>query len=179
MGVQIIKNLVWIDLETTGLSLKKDKIIEIGILVTDKDLNILDENGYVGFVNITEGDINLMDDTVKDMHTKNNVIENCLHSTLTLEDIDKASVEYISQFVAINEAPLCGNNIAFDRGFIEYNMPLLTKHLHYRNIDISTIKQLSNIWKNDVYKGKNSTHEALDDIRESIEELRYYKAKLF
>ncbi|MDY0097064.1 MAG: oligoribonuclease [Candidatus Dojkabacteria bacterium] len=179
MAEQTIKNLVWIDLETTGLSTKKDKIIEIGILVTDTNLNILDPQGYVGYVNITNEDISLMDDLVKEMHTKNSVIEKCLESKSTLEDIDKESVKYIAQFVDRNEAPLCGTNIAFDRSFIEYNMPLLTNHLHFRNIDVSTIKQLSRIGRNDVYKGKESTHEALDDIRESIEELRYYKEKIF
>jgi len=179
MAKQTVKNLVWIDLETTGLSTKKDKIIEIGILVTDINLNILDTQGYVGFVNITNEDISLMDDIVKDMHTKNGVIEKCLKSKKTLEEIDKASVEYISKFVDRNEAPLCGTNIAFDRSFIEYSMPLLTNHLHYRNIDVTTIKQLSQIWKGDKYAGKESTHEALDDIRESIEELRYYKEKIF
>ncbi len=179
MAEQTIKNLVWIDLETTGLSTKKDKIIEIGILVTDIDLNILDTEGYVGFVNITNEDISLMNDIVKDMHTKNGLIEKCLESKYTLEYIDKESVEYISKFVDRNEAPLCGTNIAFDRSFIEYYMPILTNHLHFRNIDVSTIKQLSKIWKNDSYIGKKSIHEALDDIRESIEELKYYKEKIF
>ena len=176
---QVIDKLVWIDLETTGLILKKDKIIEIAVLVTDTQLNLLDEKGYVGFVNITDEDISLMDDIVKEMHTNNGVIEICKKSSLMLEDIDRGAVEYLSQYVQRNEAPLCGNNIAFDRSFIEYNMPLLTNYLHYRNIDVTTIKQLSQIWKGDKYAGKESTHEALDDIRESIEELRYYKEKIF
>jgi oligoribonuclease len=176
---QTIEKLVWIDLETTGLSLKKDKIIEIAVLVTDTELNILDEDGYVGFVNIIDSDISLMDDIVKEMHTKNGVIEMCKKSSLTLEDIDKGALEYVSKFVNRREAPLCGSNIAFDRSFIEYHMPLLVNHLHYRNIDVSTVKQLNQIWMNDVYKQGDSTHEALGDIRQSIEELRYYKAKIF
>jgi len=120
-----------------------------------------------------------MDDIVKEMHTKNGVIEMCKKSSLTLEDVDKEAVEYISKYVKRNEAPLCGNNIAFDRSFIEYNMPLLLNYLHYRNIDVSTIKQVSQIWRDDIYKKTESIHEALDDIKQSIEELRYYKAKIF
>ena len=115
---QVIDKLVWIDLETTGLILKKDKIIEIAVLVTDTQLNLLDEKGYVGFVNITDEEISLMDDIVKEMHTNNGVIEICKKSSLMLEDIDRGAVEYLSQYVQRNEAPLCGNNIAFDRSFI-------------------------------------------------------------
>ena len=176
---QVIDKLVWIDLETTGLILKKDKIIEIAVLVTDTQLNLLDEKGYVGFVNITDEDIALMSDIVKEMHTKNDLIETCKKSSFTLEDIDKGAVEYVSNLVQENEAPLCGNNIAFDRSFINYSMPLLADYLHYRNIDVSTIKQLNQIWRNDIYNKGNSTHEAMDDIKESIEELRYYKSKFF
>lgn len=176
---QVTDKLVWIDLETTGLVLKKDKIIQIAVLITDTQLNLLDENGYVGFVNITDDDISLMDDTVKEMHSKNEVIEMCKKSSFTLEDIDKGAVEYISKYVKRKEAPLCGNNIAFDRSFIQYNMPFLSDYLHYRNIDVSTVKQVSQIWRDDVYKKAESTHEALADIKQSIEELRYYKAKIF
>lgn len=176
---QTIDKLVWIDLETTGLSVKKDKIIQIAVLVTDTELNILDENGYVGFVNITDDDVSLMIDLVKDMHTKNGVIELCKKSVLTLEDIDKGAMEYISKFVKKDEAPLCGNNIAFDRSFIEYNMPLLTAYLHYRNIDVTTVKQLYRIWKKDTYIHDDATHEALGDIKQSIEELKFYKEKIF
>ena len=177
---QVIEKLVWIDLETTGLSVKKDKIIEIAVLVTDTQLNLLDENGYVGFINITDEDILLMDDIVKEMHTGNGVIEMCKKSSFVLEDIDKEAVEYISKFVSRNEAPLCGTNIAFDRSFIEYHMPLLTDYIHYRNIDVTTVKQLSQIWRNDTYKNpEETTHEALDDIKQSIEGLRYYKSKIF
>lgn len=176
---QVIDKLVWIDLEATGLHLKKDKIIEVAVLVTDTKLNLLDEKGYVGFVKITDEDVSLMDDTVRKMHTENGIIEMCKKSSLTLEDIDKGAVDYISQIVERKEAPLCGNSIAFDRAFIGYSMPLLSDYLHYRNIDVSTVKQLSQIWRNDIYKKAGSTHEALDDIKQSIEELRYYKSKIF
>jgi len=179
MSKQIIEKLVWIDLETTGLELKKDKIIEIAVLITDKDLNLLDSKGYTGYVGITEDDISLMRAFVKDMHTSNGLIEICKKSKLSLEDIDKQATEYISKFVKEKEAPICGNNIAFDRSFINYNMPLLSNYLHYRNIDVSTVKQLSMIWKGDKYKKKDGRHEALDDIKKSIEELRYYKEGIF
>ena len=174
-----MKNLIWIDLETTGLILKKDKIIEIAILVTDTNLKILDKDGYVGFVKISQKDIDLMDKKVFKMHSKNGVIENCVKSKFTLEDIDRGSVTYLSKFVDENDSPLCGNNIFFDRAFIDYNMPLLSKLLHYRNIDVSTVKQLSQIWKKDVYDKGDTTHEALDDIRGSIEEMKYYKKAIF
>jgi oligoribonuclease len=176
---QIIDKLEWIDLETTGLSTKKDKIIEIAVLVTDTDLNLLDDNGYTGHVRITDEDVSLMSDFVKDMHTSNGLIEICRKSTLNLEDIDRQATEYISKFVKEKEAPLCGNNIAFDRSFIDYNMPLLSNYLHYRNIDVSTLKQLNQIWKEEKYDKGVSSHEAMDDIKGSIEELRYYKKKIF
>lgn len=176
---QIIDKLVWIDLETTGLSTKKDKIIEIAVLITDTDLNLLDEKGYTGHVGITDEDVSLMRPFVVDMHTKNGLIEICKKSTLSLNDIDRQATEYISKFVKEKESPICGNNIAFDRSFIDYNMPLLSNYLHYRNIDVSTVKQLSMIWKGDEYKKEDGRHEALDDIKKSIEELRYYKERIF
>ncbi len=174
-----MKNLIWIDLETTGLDLKEDKIIEIAILVTDTNLKILDEEGYVGFVKISQKDIELMNKKVFKMHSRNGVIENCVKSEFTLEEIDRESVKYLRQFVKENESPLCGNNIFFDRAFIDFNMSLLSNFLHYRNIDVTTVKQLSQIWKNDIYDKDDSTHEALDDIRASIEEMRYYKKTIF
>lgn len=179
MARQEIDKLVWIDLETTGLSLREDVIIQVAILVTDTNLNIVDENGYSGFVKITDKEVSLMDDIVLNMHTLNGVINSCKKSDKSLEQIDIESLEYISQFVEENKAPLCGNNISFDRQFIDYHMPLLSKHLHYRNIDVSTVKQLFNMWRDDSYVKKESTHEALDDIRKSVEEMRYYMEKLF
>lgn len=179
MQEQIIDKLVWIDLETTGLNPRKDKIIEIAILVTDTSLRILDKNGFVAYLGISKEDVNAMSPVVKKMHTENGVIQKCLKSKLTLENADKLSVEYISKLTEKGQSPLCGNSICFDRLFIEYNMPNLSKHLHYRNIDVSTVKQLSRIWKNKVFKKEESTHEALSDIRASIEELKFYKKEYF
>ncbi len=179
MPLQIINKLVWIDLEMTGLDIRKDRIIQIAILITDINLNILDENGFVAYANITQEDISNMKDIVKDMHSKNGVIDKCLNSELSIDDLDKGAVEYISKFVSPKESPLCGSSIATDRMFIEYNMPLLKDFLHYRNIDVSTVKQLITMWLDETYLKEIDTHDALDDIKESIKELRLYKERIF
>jgi oligoribonuclease len=179
MSLQVINKLVWIDLEMTGLDLRKDKIIQIAVLITDTDLNILDENGYVAYANINQDDVDNMVDIVRDMHTKNGVIEKCLSSELSIEDLDRGAVEYISKFVSPKESPLCGSSIATDRMFIEYNMPLLRDFLHYRNIDVSTVKQLTTMWLGELHSKEVDTHDALDDIKESIKELQFYKEKVF
>ena len=176
MQKQTIKNLVWLDLEMTGLDLRKDKIIQVAVIVTDTQLNILDEKGFVKYIHIEQEDVDGMEDIVKEMHTKNGVIDKCLKSELTLEEVDKEVVEYISQYIGPKESPLCGNSIGTDRAFIKLNMPFLQKYMHYRNIDVSALKQLYAIWTDkDKYIKETDSHDALDDIKESIKELKYYK----
>jgi oligoribonuclease len=179
MAEQIIKNLVWIDLEMTGLNIAKDKIIEIGVLVTDTDLNILDEKGFVRYIHIDQKDVDGMIDVVKNMHTSNGLIQKCLESDVSIEQADADTVEYLKQFVGEKESPLCGNSISVDRNFIEFNMSSLNRFLHWRNIDVTTLKQLLKLWKGEEYFKPNGEHEALGDIKESIEELKFYKEKLF
>ena len=178
MSKQTIKNLVWLDLEMTGLDLRKDKIIQVAVIVTDTQLNILDEKGFVKYIHIEQEDVEGMEDIVKEMHTKNGVIEKCLKSEVTLEGVDKEVVKYISQYIGPKESPLCGNGIGTDRAFIKLHMPLLQEYIHYRDLDVTTLKQLSNLWVGNQYIKETDTHDALDDIRESIGELSYYKDKL-
>ncbi len=179
MAEQIIKNLVWIDLEMTGLTIAKHKIMEIAVLVTDTDLNILDEKGFVRYIHIDQNDVEGMSEIVKTMHTSNNLIQKSLDSDVRIEQADNETVEYLKQFIGEGESPLCGNSISVDRNFIEFNMPNLNKFLHWRNIDVTTLKQLSRLWKGEEYAKPKGEHEALGDIKESIEELKYYKEKLF
>jgi len=179
MAEQTIKNLVWIDLEMTGLTIAKHKIMEIGVLVTDTNLNVLDEKGFVKYIHIDQHDVDDMSDVVKNMHTENGLIQKCLESDMDIKQADVETVEYIKQFVSEKESPLCGNSISIDRNFIEFNMPLLNSFLHWRNIDVSTLKQLYRLWKGTEYVKPKGEHEALGDIKESIEELKFYKEKLF
>ncbi|MCK9368381.1 oligoribonuclease [Candidatus Dojkabacteria bacterium] len=180
MGYQKITNLVWIDLEMTGLDVKKDKIIQIAAIVTDTNLNILDENGYVAISHIDKTDVGRMEPFVKEMHLRNGLIQTALKSKLTIEQIDKEVVEYLSKFINKGESPLCGSSNSIDKSFIVQYMPNLHGFLHFRNIDVSTISQLAKLWnKKKEYHGHIGSHEALGDIKESIEELKHYKKELF
>jgi len=179
MKDQIIKNLVWIDLEMTGLDIAKDKIMEIGCLVTDLNLNILDEKGFVECIHIEKKDVGGMEDVVKEMHTNNGLIDKCLKSDIDIKRADIDTVDYLNQFIENGESPLCGNSISIDRNFIEFNMPLLKDFLHWRSIDVTTVKQLYKIWNDGTYLKPKGEHEALGDIRASIEELKYYKENIF
>ena len=180
MGYQKITNLVWIDLEMTGLDVKKDKIIQIAVVVTDTDLNILDENGYVAIAHIDKKDVGKMEPFIKEMHLRNGLIQCALKSKLTIEQIDLEVIEYLSKYINKGESPLCGNSNATDRSFIIQFMPNLHNLLHYRAIDVSTISQLAKLWcKKKEYHGHIGSHEALGDIKEVIEELKHYKKELF
>lgn len=173
---QLIKNLVWIDLEMTGLDLLNDKIIEIAILVTDKNLNLLDDKGFEAVIGIDQDDIEKMNKEVVKMHTKNGLLDKCLQSNNRLEDVEQQALDYISQFVGRQESPLCGSTIATDRAFLWLKMPKLNEYLHYRNIDSSTLKQLHTIWTDqDSFVKATDDHTALNDIRNSINELKFYR----
>jgi oligoribonuclease len=178
MNKPIPTKLVWMDLEMTGLDFKKDKIIQAAVLVTDTELNILDNNGYVEYVKISQAEIDNMSNLVKDMHTKNGVLEKCLKSEKDIEEIDSEVVEYLKQFTVKQESPLCGNSVWVDRIFITNEMPLTSEFLHYRNIDVTTLKLLNSIWNIKEYIKPSGNDEALDDIRQSIDELRFYKQEI-
>jgi oligoribonuclease len=174
--------LVWIDCEMTGLELNRDALIEIAVLVTDAELTILDP-GLDIVIGCADDVLDTMVPIVKQMHDTSGLTEKVRASTVTLGEAERAVLDYIKQYVPeAKHAPLCGNSIATDRGFIARDMPALDSHLHYRMIDVSTIKELSRRWFPRVYFGqpqKGLAHRALADIGESIQELRYYRSTVF
>ncbi|MDL9938522.1 oligoribonuclease [Gordonia sp. ABSL1-1] len=174
--------LVWIDCEMTGLSLESDKLIEIAALVTDGDLNILGD-GVDIVIHADDDALANMPDVVTKMHASSGLTEEVRASTVTLAEAEKQVLDYIRKHVTTPGAvPLAGNSIATDRGFISRDMPELDAYLHYRMVDVSSIKELSRRWFPRVYFGqpeKGLAHRALADIRESIRELRYYRAAAF
>ncbi len=174
--------LVWIDCEMTGLDLAKDKLIEIAVLVTDGDLNILGD-GLDLVIHTDDSALNSMIDVVTDMHTRSGLIEEVRASTVDLATAEAAVLDYIKKHVKqAKTAPLAGNSIATDRGFIARDMPALDSFLHYRMIDVSSIKELCRRWYPRIYYGqpaKGLAHRALADIHESIRELQYYRGTVF
>jgi oligoribonuclease len=178
----VTDNLVWIDCEMTGLDLGKDALIEIAVLVTDSELNILDD-GVDLVIHAEDALLDGMVEVVRDMHALSGLTEAVRASSLTVAEAERTVLDYIRQHVPEpRTAPLCGNSIATDRGFIARDMPALDGHLHYRMIDVSSIKELCRRWYPRVYYAqpdKGLTHRALADIRESIRELVYYRQTLF
>jgi oligoribonuclease len=174
--------LVWIDCEMTGLDLGSDKLIEIAVLVTDADLNILGD-GLDVVIHADDAALSSMVDVVTEMHTRSGLIEEVRASTVDLATAEKAALDYIRQHVKQGKtAPLAGNSIATDRGFIARDMPALDSFLHYRMIDVSSIKELCRRWYPRIYYGqpaKGLAHRALADIHESIRELQYYRRTAF
>ena len=174
--------LVWIDCEMTGLDLAKDKLIEIAVLVTDGDLNILGD-GLDLVIHTDDSALDSMIDVVTEMHTRSGLIEEVRASTVDLATAEAAVLDYIRKHVKqANTAPLAGNSIATDRGFIARDMPALDSFLHYRMIDVSSIKELCRRWYPRIYYGqpaKGLAHRALADIHESIRELQYYRGTAF
>ena len=174
--------LVWIDCEMTGLDLGSDKLIEIAVLVTDADLNILGD-GVDVVIHADDAALSSMVDVVTQMHTRSGLIEEVRTSTVDLATAEKLVLDYIRQHVKQGKtAPLAGNSIATDRGFIARDMPTLDSFLHYRMIDVSSIKELCRRWYPRIYYGqpaKGLAHRALADIHESIRELQYYRRTAF
>ena len=175
------ERLVWIDCEMTGLDLRNDALIEIAALVTDSELNILDE-GVDVVIKPPPESITQMTQVVRDMHTTSGLLE-ALPGGVTLSEAEDVVLNYIKGHVKeAKKAPLCGNSIATDRSFLARDMPALDGHLHYRMVDVSSIKELSRRWYPRVYFAspeKKGGHRALADITESIQELRYYRAAVF
>ncbi|MEU4569031.1 oligoribonuclease [Micromonospora sp. NPDC023956] len=174
--------LVWIDCEMTGLDLGSDALIEVAALVTDPDLNVLGD-GVDVVIHADEEKLAGMPEIVRTMHEKSGLTEEVRRSPVTLAEAEDLVLEYVTSFVKDpRTAPLCGNSIATDRGFLARDMPRLDGHLHYRMIDVSSIKELCRRWYPRVYFGqptKGLEHRALADIRESIRELEYYRRTLF
>lgn len=174
--------LVWIDCEMTGLQLGSDKLIEIAALVTDSELNILGE-GVDVVIHADDDALAAMPAVVKKMHAASGLTEEVRKSTVTVEEAEQMVLEYLRKEIGSSgAAPLAGNSIATDRGFITRDMPKLDGYLHYRMVDVSSIKELCRRWYPRIYFGqpeKGLSHRALADIRESIRELKYYRATAF
>lgn len=174
--------LVWIDCEMTGLDLGSDALIEIAALVTDGDLNILGE-GVDVVIACDDAKLDAMPDVVRDMHARSGLTEEVRRATVTVEQAEKMVLDYVRTHVPdARSAPLAGNSIATDRGFIARDMTELDGYLHYRMIDVSSVKELARRWFPRVFYAKPENglaHRALADIRESIRELAYYRQALF
>ena len=169
-------NLVWIDMEMTGLQPDTDRIIEMAMLVTDAQLAIVAE-GPVLVVHQPDEVLEAMDSWNRSTHKKSGLIERVRASTLSEAEAERAALEFLGQHVPANNSPMCGNSICQDRRFLARWMPRLEAHFHYRNLDVSTLKELVRRWKPELAKGflKEGKHEALADILESIEELKFYR----
>ncbi|PWC15461.1 oligoribonuclease [Brenneria roseae subsp. americana] len=169
-------NLIWIDLEMTGLNPEQDRIIEIATLVTDANLNVLAE-GPVLAVHQPDSQLALMDDWNVRTHGASGLIDRVKASTVDERAAELATLAFLQQWVPAGKSPICGNSIGQDRRFLFRYMPELEAYFHYRYLDVSTLKELARRWKPEILSGfkKQGTHQAMDDIRESLAELAYYR----
>ena len=174
------KNLIWIDLEMTGLDTQQDTIIEIATIVTDSELNILAE-GPVFAIHTPDVVINGMDGWNTRQHGQSGLIDRIRRSEITLEEAEKQTIAFLSRYVEAGRSPMCGNSVCQDRRFMARQMPNLERFFHYRNLDVSSVKELAYRWRPDILSSFESkgSHLALDDIRDSIRELRHYKQHFF
>lgn len=174
------ENLVWIDMEMTGLDPETDLVLEIATIVTDANLNIIAE-GPVLAIHQSDEALNGMDQWCIDTHGKSGLTERCRKSNLSVDDATQQTIQFLHKYVPKGVSPLCGNSIGQDRRFMVRYMPQLNDYFHYRSVDVSTVKELVRRWKPEVLEGfhKKGTHMALDDIRESIAELVYYRQHVF
>lgn len=173
-------NLVWMDLEMTGLDPEKEGIIEIATIITDGELNVLDMGPHM-VINQPPKLLRAMDDWNKIHHSKSGLLELVKASKIKVSKAEKKTLEFIKEYCYEGKAPLCGNSIHHDRRFLIKYMPKLNGYLHYRNIDVTTVKSLVDRWypKNQDKPKKKENHRALDDVLESIEELRFLRKTYF
>jgi len=173
--------LAWIDLEMTGLDADRHVILEIAVLVTDDDLTIVAEGPDL-VVHATDEELAMMDDVVVGMHTRSGLLEAVKASATTLEEAGALTLDFLKVQVPARKVPLCGNSIGTDRRFLATFLPEVEAYLHYRSVDVSTVKELARRWFPEAASGaprKAGGHRALDDIRESVAELRHYRATVF
>ena len=173
------QRMVWIDLEMTGLDIEKESIIEIATVITDSELNIIAQGPNLA-VSVSEELLAGMDEWNTTHHNQSGLVERIRHEGVSISEAQQRTLEFLKQWVNPKTAPLCGNSVWNDRRFLDKEMPLVADYLHYRMVDVSTIKELARRWypKVDKYRKKLS-HLALDDILESIEELQYFRDKVF
>lgn len=173
------QRMVWIDLEMTGLDIEKESIIEIATVITDSELNIIAQGPNLA-VSVSEELLAGMDEWNTTHHNQSGLVERIRHEGVSISEAQQQTLEFLKQWVNAKTAPLCGNSVWNDRRFLDKEMPLVADYLHYRMVDVSTIKELARRWypKVDKYRKKLS-HLALDDILESIEELQYFRDKVF
>jgi len=169
-------NLVWLDMEMTGLNPDTDRIIEVAVVITDSQLNAV-ATAPVMVVHQPDEALAAMDDWNKSTHGRTGLIDKVKASVLTEAVVEDRLLAFVSEHVPAKTSPLCGNSICQDRRFLARYMPRLEAYLHYRNLDVSTLKELARRWRPEITKGltKQGKHEALADIHESIDELRYYR----
>jgi oligoribonuclease len=173
-------NLIWIDLEMTGLDTINDVIIEIATIVTDKDLNILGE-GPIFAINQTNEALEGMDEWNTRQHHRSGLTERVRSSKVSLEEAERDTIIFLEQFVNSGVSPMCGNSICQDRRVFSRQMPTLEAFFHYRNLDVSSINEIAKRWRPEILEGfkKQSSHLAMDDIKDSIAELRHYRHLFF
>lgn len=172
-------NLIWIDLEMTGLDTGADSILEVATVVTDSQLHILAEGPEFAIAHPL-GVLEAMDEWNRNQHGRSGLWQRVLESDVTLAQAEARTVDFLSQWAPAGASPMCGNSICQDRRFLHRLMPRLEKYFHYRNLDVSTLKELARRWAPSVLEGvrKQSAHTALSDVRDSIEELRHYRRHL-
>ncbi|MBS0288764.1 MAG: oligoribonuclease [Proteobacteria bacterium] len=172
--------LIWIDLEMTGLDPQKDAILEIATIITDSRLNVIAEGPNLAIYQ-TDEILNRMDEWNTKQHGKSGLVARVKASTVSYQEAEKQTLAFVQQYLAPKTSPMCGNTVCQDRRFLYRLMPTLEAFFHYRHLDVSTVKELARMWSPDVYKGlkKTGNHLALDDIKESIEELQYFRDHFF
>ena len=175
-----LPNLIWIDLEMTGLDPLNDQIIEIATLITDSQLNVLAEGPNLA-IHLSDDILTKMNEWNTKQHNQSGLVERVKQSTITLAQAEAETLAFIAKYVTERASPMCGNTVCQDRRFLNRLMPQLEAYFHYRHLDVSTVKELAKMWAPTVFKGlnKESKHLALDDIKESIMELRYYRDHFF
>lgn len=174
--MQNAKNLAWLDMEMTGLNPDTDRIIEVAMIITDSDLNVLAQSEVL-VIHQPDSIIDHMDKWNTTTHTRTGLVDKVKASMLTEAEAEEKLLAFISEWIPEKASPMCGNSIHQDRRFMVRYMPQLEAYFHYRNLDVSTLKELARRWNPAILKGisKKGAHQALDDIKESIEEMAYYR----